>query len=120
MKPTKKLETLPHELGFSEALELRRLRHQWVAAMAAGSDAATPMAVQYRRLAEETIKLDRSMEKQIGLLVQIALARLAGGRVDAYLEDLREALLYAENARLEGATATLSEAIAAAENSRDG
>jgi hypothetical protein len=107
------IDVLPGALGFVEAEELAQLRGQLVEAMAADSD-VKELATRYHLLAEAVVNQregDNFAKAQIGLIVQMGLMRRDGGRNDDYLEDLQDAVTYADNMGFDDIVKVLHEAI---------
>ena len=104
---------LPEVLGYQETEEIAQLRGQLVEAMLHGAD-TKDLANQYQLLAEVVVNQRRGndfIRAQIGLTVQMALIRHDGGRIEACVEDLENALEYAENLGLHDVVALLDRVI---------
>jgi hypothetical protein len=111
------LESLPEVQLFARNERVRAARDHWVAAMFARNPAAGALELDCRLQCEEVVKLVTSLEAgpraQVGLLIVMALARRAGGRLVEYQNDLQDALTYAFQARQDDLVAVLERAIAA-------
>ena len=110
---TRSLGSLPETLGFTETEELRQLRNEWVEAMTGGADTAA-LAARYQSLAEVVVNQREGADfarAQIALSIRVALIRRDGGREDACLADLEDALVYAENMGYQEIAETLQAAI---------
>jgi hypothetical protein len=107
------LEALPAALEYIETDEMLEIRHTLVEAMKAGED-TEELALRYRLMAEKLTDYDseNSSRMRIGMLVSIAIMRRDGGRYDAYLEDLDDALAMAEQEYIEDLVLILSEMLA--------
>lgn len=90
-------EALPEALGYVETDEMVEMRRTLVEAMRADED-TSELALRYRLEAERLTDFDseNASRLRIGMLVSIALMRRDGGRHDAYLEDIEDALVMAE------------------------
>lgn len=90
------IDTLPERLGFSETEELAQLRTKLVEAIATGDqEEISKLSLHYHLLGEEVVNRlegDAFPKGQLGLNLAMALIRRDGGRLDAYIEDLRDAL----------------------------
>jgi len=107
------IDSLPESLGFTETEELRQIRGELVEAMAGGAD-TVELTTNYQSLGEEEVGKHEGIDfskAQIGLIVQMALIRRDGGRWDACLNDLQDALTYAENMGFTDLVPTLETAI---------
>lgn len=94
------IERLPQTLGFTETQELSQLRGQLVEAIAVDSEKIRELATQYHLLAEQVINQHQGenfVKAQIGLIVAMGLIQREGDRIDDYVEQLKDALTYADN-----------------------
>ncbi len=103
-------ETLPEALGFVETETMHQMRRSLVEAMRGGED-TRELALRYRLEAEQLTDQESkdSSRLRIGMLVSIALMRRDGGRHDAYLEDIEDALVMAEQEGLDDIALVLGE-----------
>jgi hypothetical protein len=111
------LESLPEVQLFARNEQVRAVRDLWVAAMFVRNPAAQALELECRLRCEEVVNLVTSLEAgpraQIGLLIAMALARRAGGRLAEYENDLQDALTYAFQARQDDLVEVLERAVAA-------
>jgi hypothetical protein len=103
-------EALPAALGYIETEEMVELRRTLVEAMTAQED-TRESALRYRLMAEQLTDYDseNASRLRIGMLVSIALIKRDGGRYDAYLEDVDDALVMAEQEGIEDLVLILGE-----------
>ncbi len=101
------LAGLPEALGYRETEELSLLRERLVVVMKDGGDTKELMTnylVKGGEVADET----KSEQGRLGLEVQLALIRRAGGRAD-YTEDLEDAYVHALQIGLDDVAAAIAD-----------
>ena len=100
-EPVSSIELLPGQLGFVETEELSQMRERLVKAYAFGNEEEISELARDYHLAAENIINNLAGENfpkgQIGLIITMGLMRRDGGRIDAYNEDLQDALDYSRN-----------------------
>lgn len=113
------IDDLPGVLGFTETPELSEVRGQLVEALASEVERVGVLAAHYHLVAEGIVEQHQGAEyikAQIALIIQIGLIKRDAGKIDGYLEDLKDALDYAWNERLEDVVAILEKEIEDTEN----
>lgn len=107
------IDTLPEALGYVETEELGLLRRHLIEAMASDTG-VRDLATQYHLLAEEVVNQHRGGEfakAQVGLILRMGLIRRDSGRTDDFIEDLHDALTYADNLGLTDIVLLLEETL---------
>ena len=88
------VDLLPEALGYVETNDLTELAGELVEAMR--SDAETKdLATRYLERAEVIAAEATDERARLGLEIRLALLRRAGGRTEAYLEDIEIAAVHA-------------------------
>lgn len=107
----REIDDLPERLGFLETPELRLLREATIDAFVVGEEEQTKeLRDHYQRVGEEVVDQLQGEEytkAQIGLMVSLANLRRDSGKIDAYNDDLDDALTYASNMGYDDVVLTL-------------
>jgi len=92
----REIDALPERLGFTETDELGQVRSQLIKAMTSDNEEETKeLATRYHLLGEEVVNQLQGADfarGQLGLSVAMGLIKRDGDRLDAYIEDLGDAL----------------------------
>lgn len=109
------VDSLPVALGYVETDELQRLRSSLHDADALHDPSASQdLLRQYHILGEEVVNQEQGASygrAQIGLIVTMAILRRDMGRMDAYVESLEDAQVYASNMGYEDVVSVLKAAV---------
>ncbi|NCS32267.1 hypothetical protein GW793_02135 [bacterium] len=101
MISTLRIDHLPRVLGFVETDDLIQIREGWIAVMLGKREGnISDIVTRYQCLAEQVVdgykEHEARRKAQVGLLVQMALARRDGGRLGHFLDDLKDAQIDAQ------------------------
>lgn len=94
-----KIDQLPEALGFEPTEELVQLRPVLTEAMRSKSDNLKDIAIKYQELGEQVVNAKQGEDftlAQIGQSIDKALIRRDAGNLQDYLDDLEDALVYAD------------------------
>ncbi|MEX0748958.1 MAG: hypothetical protein WD467_02325 [Candidatus Saccharimonadales bacterium] len=108
MEEPASIEELPHNLGFIETAELRQRKAEWLAAR--DTEYYRQAAITYHELAQDLVDQqsgEARMKAQIGLIIEMGLIRRSMGKMEAYLEDVEDAIVYAQQEGLDEVVAIL-------------
>lgn len=98
--PSPEASGIPEVLGFAETPELSQIRVEAIAAFNAGDkERYLALITQYSTQAEQLIEQTQGREYhrgQLDLMFSMAKIRRDTGRLQEYLDDLRDALQYAD------------------------
>lgn len=112
------IEELPERLGFVETEEMEQLRARLVEAMAdEDREKVRELATQFYALGEEEVNAKQGQDfarAQLGLAIAMCVIRRDAGRLNAYLEDLEEALDNADRMGYQDIVSALETAVAQA------
>lgn len=110
----REINLLPELLGFVETLELKLLRAAAMDAHEAGDEElAKEFRGRYQIVGEQTLDQlygERHARTKIALIVALGNLRRDTGRIAAYVDDLEDAVMYAEGIRYLGIIPVLEQA----------
>lgn len=116
------LDTTAESLGFLETPDLVLIRQAIVEAQTIRGDTETArtLLAEYQAMGEVVVEAsEHYSDAQIGLIIAISAIRRDIGNIDAAIDDLRDALIYAQNMKHDELTSKLRNAITELENEHD-
>lgn len=123
-RPRLELDAITEALGFLETPDLVLIRQAIVevSTVRGDTDTARELLAQYQAMSEvaiSAIETPRYSDMQIGLIVVTAAIRLDIGNIGAAIDDLEDALIYAQNMGQNELASRLQDIIAALEGKPD-
>ena len=107
---TTNLDQIPGVLGYEETVQMKQCRELLVA------DYSLELLTEYQVLAEEYVDRipEDSDEKRLGYIVSLAMIRRDVGKIEGYIQDLEDAINYANGMGFDDIVESLKQLLAQA------